>query len=273
MSQPDVAFAASKQDSGLSASANIALRGTSQGLEISISGTPSADLLRARLTELFGEGPDFFAGNTVRVTFDSALPNGAFACLEEVANRFALKLVEICKRNRPETPSPQRHETLSVKYAKKTDSVPSVSEKVEEPGGSIETGSLQTITVDGELPTAALPESRLVIGPVRSGVIVEHPGHMIVIGDVNPGAHVRATGSIVILGRLRGVAHAAIGRESGFIIALSLQPQQLRIGQVVARAADSDRSSGGAEIAYITGKTIVVERYCGRLPSGLAATM
>lgn len=247
MSQPDVAIAALKQESGVSASANIALRGTSQGLEISISGTPTADLLRARLTELFAEGPDFFAGNTVRVTFDSALPNGAFTCLEEVANRFALKLVEICKRNRSETPSPA--------------------------AVSAEIGSQQSIPDQGESSTTAFPESRLVIGPVRSGVIVEHPGHMIVIGDVNPGAHVRATGSIVILGRLRGVAHAAIGRESGFIIALSLQPQQLRIGHVVARADDSDRPSDGAEIAYLTGKTIVVERYCGRLPGGLAATM
>jgi septum site-determining protein MinC len=112
-----------------------------------------------------------------------------------------------------------------------------------------------------------------VIGPVRSGVIVDHPGHVIVIGDVNPCAEVRAEGSIIVLGRLRGVAHAAIGRAAGFIIALSLQPQQLRIGRMVARAADADRPSAGAEIAYATGETIVVERFSGRLPSGFAASM
>jgi septum site-determining protein MinC len=121
---------------------------------------------------------------------------------------------------------------------------------------------------------AAMPQGpRLVIGPVRSGVIVDHTGHVIVIGDVNPGAEVRAEGSIIVLGRLRGVAHAAIGREAGCIIALSLQPQQLRIGRMVARAGDADRPSGGAEIAYATGETIVVERFLGRLPSGLAASM
>jgi septum site-determining protein MinC len=114
---------------------------------------------------------------------------------------------------------------------------------------------------------------RLVIGPVRSGRIVDHTGHLIVIGDVNPGAEVRAEGSIIVLGRLRGVAHAAIGRDAGCIIALSLQPQQLRIGRMVARAGDADRPSGGAEIAYATGETIVVERFSGRLPSGLAASM
>jgi septum site-determining protein MinC len=117
------------------------------------------------------------------------------------------------------------------------------------------------------------PGPRLVFGPVRSGRIVDHVGHLIVIGDVNPGAEVRAEGSIIVLGRLRGVAHAAIGRDAGCIIALSLQPQQLRIGRMVARAGDADRPSGGAEIAYATGETIVVERFSGRLPSGLAASM
>jgi septum site-determining protein MinC len=114
---------------------------------------------------------------------------------------------------------------------------------------------------------------RLVIGPVRSGRIVDHVGHLIVIGDVNPGAEVRAEGSIIVLGRLRGVAHAAIGRDAGCIIALSLAPQQLRIGRMVARAGDADRPGSGAEIAYATGETIVVERFLGRLPSGLAASM
>jgi septum site-determining protein MinC len=123
-------------------------------------------------------------------------------------------------------------------------------------------------------PAEIVPQGpRLVIGPVRSGMIVDHTGHVIVIGDVNPGAEVRAEGSIIVLGRLRGVAHAAIGREAGCIVALSLQPQQLRIGRMVARAGDADRPSDGAEIAYATGETIVVERFLGRLPSGLAASM
>lgn len=125
-----------------------------------------------------------------------------------------------------------------------------------------------------ESPADAAPAGpRLVVGPVRSGRIVDHVGHLIVIGDVNPGAEVRAEGSIIVLGRLRGVAHAAIGRDAGCIIALSLQPQQLRIGRMVARAGDADRPGGGAEIAYVTGETIVVERFSGRLPSGLAASM
>ncbi|HWU86954.1 MAG TPA: septum site-determining protein MinC, partial [Kofleriaceae bacterium] len=119
--------------------------------------------------------------------------------------------------------------------------------------------------------TPAPEKTRMVVGPVRSGVILDHPGNLVVVGDVNPGAEVRAEGNIVILGRLRGIAHAGIGRERGFILALRLEPQQLRVGRVAARASDHEAHGNGTEIAYLTDKTIVVERYAGKLPPGLAA--
>ncbi len=126
-------------------------------------------------------------------------------------------------------------------------------------------------TAEVELETTS--GTRLVVGPVRSGVILEHAGHLIVFGDVNPGAEVRAEGNIVILGRLRGTAHAGIGQEVGFILALRLEPQQLRIGRKVARAADSDTPPSEAEIASCTGEAIVVERYTGKLPRNLASSI
>jgi septum formation inhibitor MinC len=124
-------------------------------------------------------------------------------------------------------------------------------------------------------------KTRIVIGPVRSGVILDHRGHVIVFGDVNPGAEVRAEGNIIVLGRLRGLAHAGIGADAGFIVALHLQPQQLRIGRMVARAP-GDRASSRAnigdtpaipEIAYVNNGSIVVERYQGKLPAGLADSL
>ncbi len=123
------------------------------------------------------------------------------------------------------------------------------------------------------LPQVIEPGTRLVVGPVRSGVILDHQGHLIVFGDVNPGAEIRATGNIVVLGRLRGTAHAGIGQDVGFILALRLEPQQLRVGRKVARAADSDTPANEAEIAYCTGEQIVVERYLGKLPRNLATSI
>jgi septum formation inhibitor MinC len=117
------------------------------------------------------------------------------------------------------------------------------------------------------------PGTRVVIGPVRSGVILEHLGHLIIFGDINPGAEVRASGNIVVLGRLRGTAHAGIGQDVGFILALRLEPQQLRIGRQVARAADSDIPATEPELAYATGGSIIVERYQGKLPRNLATSI
>jgi len=126
-------------------------------------------------------------------------------------------------------------------------------------------------------PTPEVPAptegTRLVIGPVRSGVILEHEGHLFIFGDVNPGAEVRATGNIVVLGRLRGTAHAAIGQDVGFILALRLEPQQLRIGRKVTRAGEDAAPPTDSEIAYIAGDAIVVERYLGKLPRNLATSI
>ena len=107
---------------------------------------------------------------------------------------------------------------------------------------------------------------------MRSGVILEHEGHLVVFGDVNPGAEVRATGNIIVLGRLRGTAHAGIGQDVGFILGLRLEPQQLRIGRKVARSGDGD-APNDAEIAFSTGDGIVVERYSGKLPRNLATSI
>ncbi|HEY4182570.1 MAG TPA: septum site-determining protein MinC [Kofleriaceae bacterium] len=126
-------------------------------------------------------------------------------------------------------------------------------------------------TPESELEAPASP-IRVVVGPVRSGVILDHKGHLIVFGDVNPGAEVRAQGNIVVLGRLRGTAHAGIGQDLGFILALQLQPQQLRVGKKVARSGD-DAGAAGAEIAYLTNDQIVVESYQGKLPKNLASSI
>jgi len=54
---------------------------------------------------------------------------------------------------------------------------------------------------------------------------------------------------------------------------LRLEPQQLRIGRLVARASDSDTPAAVPEIAHVTDATIIVERYLGRLPGSLAASL
>jgi len=263
-------------------SASVVLKGTGRGLEITINNGSTADAIATTLGALLAEAPGFFAGNQARVVTDgNPLPVGTLARLEDVAARFDLRIVEIGARRSRDIP----HLRLAEGSGGVEPEMPPMPPipplpKLRGPSMSDMLAMLEipaitaapTIVIEAEPPPLP-PGPRFVVGPVRSGVILEHTGHIVVIGDVNPGAEVRAEGNIVVLGRLRGVAHAAIGRDAGFIVSLSLQPQQLRVCRKVARAGDSDRPGDGAEIAYATGDTIVVERFTGRLPSGLAASI
>ena len=69
----------------------------------------------------------------------------------------------------------------------------------------------------------------------RSGTRIESTADCIILGDVNPGAEVIAAGDIIVFGNLRGVAHAgAHGDTEATIWALSIEPNQLRIADLVA---------------------------------------
>ena len=106
-------------------------------------------------------------------------------------------------------------------------------------------------------------DTRLIRHTLRSGQVERFlEGNIVILGDVNPGAEVTAAGDIVVLGTLRGIAHAgALGNTSSVIIALHLQPTQLRIGRFITRPADTQQHSRKPEIARVRGDAIVVEDY------------
>ncbi len=97
---------------------------------------------------------------------------------------------------------------------------------------------------------------------LRSGQRVEHNGDILVLGDVNKDAQVVATGNIIVMGKLRGVAIAgALGDESAVVIALEMEPQQVRIGKRVAIMDEEERKSPGyPEVAKVEDGNIILER-------------
>ena len=81
---------------------------------------------------------------------------------------------------------------------------------------------------------------------------MRHRGTVIVLGDANPGCSIVAEGDIFIWGRLRGVAHAgAGGNRQCRIMALHMQPTQLRIADQVARSPEAPPAQYQPEVAYI----------------------
>jgi septum formation inhibitor MinC len=328
------------------------LRGTARGLEIVIEAPAGLDAIIDTIDARLAEAPTFFKGSNVRVQVnDGPLPVGSLGLLEDLAQQYDLRIVEI-NAAKPEPrravkatedaipPAPvlaigsgafddvptSEGEVYRTDRAEEfgdipTQILPSPPNSVVMATAMVLAPALGTISLHDALasartglawvPPAKLeapvvkaevkveeavkaptpvvkaptpvavpeapelelePDTRIVVGPVRSGVILDHRGHVIVFGDVNPGAEVRAAGNIVVLGKLKGLAHAGIGADVGFIVALHLQPQQLRIGRMVARSSD-DAAAAIPEIAYVTNGSIVVERYTGKLPAGLAASL
>lgn len=96
---------------------------------------------------------------------------------------------------------------------------------------------------------------------VRSGVEFRHPGTVIVLGDVNPGGSIIAAGDILVWGRLRGVAHAGMfGNTQCVIMALQMEPTQLRIADYVARAPETPPRQYYPEVAYVTSEGIRIAK-------------
>jgi septum site-determining protein MinC len=97
-------------------------------------------------------------------------------------------------------------------------------------------------------------------GTLRSGDHIEAAGSLLVLGDVNPGARVSAGGHVLVWGRLRGVAHAGCHGDRGArIVAMGLQPLQLRIADVIARGPEEAPPPGLAEQASLSAGAIRID--------------
>ncbi len=96
---------------------------------------------------------------------------------------------------------------------------------------------------------------------LRSGNEVRHPGSVVILGDLNPGSAVIADGDILVWGRLRGMAHAgAAGNRQCQIMALQMEPTQLRVAELVARAPENPPTYFYPEVAYIKDDRIQIAR-------------
>jgi septum site-determining protein MinC len=99
-------------------------------------------------------------------------------------------------------------------------------------------------------------------GSLRSGQVLESDQSIILLGDVKPGANVISKGNVVVLGKLRGNVFAgADGNRQAFVIALDMQPVQVRIDDFIARAPDEPEKEKEkqAKIAFLEGENIYIE--------------
>ncbi len=99
-------------------------------------------------------------------------------------------------------------------------------------------------------------------GNLRSGQVLESETSIIVIGDVNPGARIVSKGNIIVLGSLKGTVFAgATGNTNSFVLALAMNPVQIRIADTIARSPDKPAKDGLKEtkIAFLEDGNIYIE--------------
>lgn len=100
-------------------------------------------------------------------------------------------------------------------------------------------------------------------GTLRSGQTLETKDSLVIIGDVNPGATVIAGGNIVIIGALKGsVIAGSNGNPNSFVLALSMEPIQIQIADIIARSSDTKRAGKIKQetmIALIVDNQICIE--------------
>ncbi|MDD2979206.1 MAG: septum site-determining protein MinC [Hespellia sp.] len=110
---------------------------------------------------------------------------------------------------------------------------------------------------------SAKRDGRFYKGTLKKRQVLESESSIIVLGDVERGAKVIAKENIVILGELDGSAYAgAGGNRNAFIVALGMNPKNLRIADMVAKKQMVYQESStikGPKIALIDGSHIYVD--------------
>jgi septum site-determining protein MinC len=117
-------------------------------------------------------------------------------------------------------------------------------------------------TVEQKLLELSNNSGQFYKGILRSGASLEFETSVIIIGDVNHGARVVSKGNIIVLGSLKGNAFAgATGNTNSFVVALDMNPTQIRIADTIARAPDKPVKQEVKEtkIAFLEDGNIYIE--------------
>jgi septum site-determining protein MinC len=246
-----LAFGVDAEVRVLETTQDVVFKGSKEGLYLILNAKQDFEVVKEKLREHLKKSEFFFKGSP-EVILETGEEGFSLDEILEIQNilayPFGLKLKKVKHRDRaPRRETRTEHRTVRpVPRDKPRESVQS----------RVADRSRYMRSVAG-----VLPDTLLYKGTVRSGQRIAYDGSVVIVGDVNPGAEVRATGDIVVMGVLRGLAHAgASGDTNMSVVALRLEPTQLRIGDVIGRPPEGERSAGSEpEVARLRDGMIVVE--------------
>ena len=238
----------------------IAIKGTRNGLLLTLEPeTPFSELLSA-LAERLAEAPSFFRGASLSLdTSHRMLRVSERIQLEKLLAHYQMSVTPL-----------EQLTTVSKENAIETISSPDAGTPITTRPLGEEISSIQprqSMQRDARESVDTLFLRRT----VRSGQAIHHDSTIVVLGDVNPGAEVVAGGDIIVWGVLRGMVHAGYpDNDAACICALQLAPVQVRIAHLLSRPPEGSDIQSLPEVATIRNERIVVEMWVnGRPPRKL----
>src|SRR5436309_13182737 len=226
----------------------IALKGTRNGLLLTLEPeTPFSELLNA-LSDRLAEAPSFFRGASLALdTSRRMLRMSERTQLEDLLAHYQMSVTSL------------EQVTPAHKYAEE---------------GTVCSNDMasNTVTMSEILETQRDPretdDTLFLRRTIRSGQAVHHASSIVILGDVNPGAEIVAGGDIIVWGVLRGMVHAGYpDNESACVCSLQLAPVQLRIARLLSRPPEGAGAQPNPETAVIKNGRIVVESWASGRPS------
>ena len=258
-SQPG--FSRLQKEDTQSVSGYIAIKGTRNGLLLTLEPeTPFSELMRA-LADRLAESPSFFRGAALTIdTSHRSLRANERMQLEDLLAIYQMSVLAA------EGPGNElRKATRTAPLPENTPSpLPAMAQDSLQLPTRQETGNLQRDSKDSRESQDTLFLRRT----VRSGQAIHHTSNVVVLGDVNPGAEIIAGGDVIVWGVLRGMVHAGYpDNEQALVCSLQLAPVQLRIAHLLSRPPEGFEAQPRPEMASIRQGQIVVETWVsGRLP-------
>ena len=234
---------------------NIAIKGTRNGLLLTLEPeTPFSELLNA-LSHRLSEAPGFFRGGSLALdTRHRDLRISERTQLEELLANYQMSVTSleqtlIVKQHEPEIISSE----VGIE--------PSIDVSIETTI-TAEILSEQTPALIDRLDPRDSDDTLFLRRTIRSGQAIHHSSNVVILGDVNPGAEIVASGDILVWGALRGMVHAGYpNNENAIVCSLVLAPVQLRIAHLLSRPPDGFQVQARPEFATIKSGQIVVEAW------------
>lgn len=210
---------------------NVRLKGYPNGIQIWIDENASMNEINAEIAEKFKDSEKFFGNAKKAISFvgrNNSLEE-EMQIIDTIQNACDLQIA--CILSKEEDPVNK----MAIRYCQK---------------------NTKDAANDDEM-------AQFYKGSLGARKVLETDQSIIILGNVNSGATVVSKKNIIVLGTLFGSVHAGVDENPHFILALSMDPEAIRIGQYKGKYKEKKRVGRRRDttpkIAYVKEESIVFE--------------